>query len=63
MKGVVQMNLRKSVLTTLLLAAIGIFMLGCGCSGGECPFKKMFGGSKSSESKPCCTTADANAVK
>jgi hypothetical protein len=57
------MNLRRSILAAFLLTAIGLFLYGCGCSGGECPFKKMFGGSKSSESKSCCTTADANTVK
>jgi hypothetical protein len=52
------MNLRKSILTALLLAAIGIFLSGCGCSGGECPFRKIFG---SKQCQPCDTTTPAPA--
>lgn len=48
------MNLRKSILTALLLAVISIFLSGC-CSGGECPFRKLFG----SKPCPCDTTTPA----
>ncbi len=44
------MNIRKSILTSLILAVMGMFLVGCGCTGGQCPFKKIFGG-KSAESK------------
>jgi hypothetical protein len=54
------MSLKKTILATLLLAAIGMFLSGC---GGECPFKKIFG-NKSSESKqPCGTTTAPADVK
>jgi len=56
------MNLRKSILTSLILAVMGLFLAGCGCDG-QCPFKKLFGG-KPAESKSPCETAtpspDAN---
>ncbi len=43
------MNIRKSILTSLILAMMGLFLVGCWCKEG-CPFKKIFGG-KSAESK------------
>jgi hypothetical protein len=56
-----QMNIRKSILTSLLLAVIGLFLAGCGCDG-ECPVKKMFGGSKSAKGEcPASQTAPADA--
>lgn len=49
------MNLKKSILTALILAVMGLFLAGCGCNG-ECPIKKMFGGGKSAEAK--CPSAE-----
>ncbi len=43
------MNLRKSILTSFVLAVMGLFLAGCGCDG-QCPIKKMFG------AKPAQTT-------
>ncbi len=43
------MKLKKSILTSLLLVVLGMFLAGCGCNG-ECPIKKMFG-AKPAESK------------
>jgi hypothetical protein len=46
------MNLRKSILTSLLLAVMGLFLAGCGCDG-ECPIKKMFGAKPAESKSPC----------
>jgi hypothetical protein len=46
------MKFKKAILTTLVLAVMGLFLAGCG--GGECPFKKIFGGGKSAETKQPC---------
>jgi hypothetical protein len=54
------MNIRKSVLASLLLAAVGMFLAGC-CKGGECPFKKIFGSKSTECKKPCETTATTTA--
>ncbi len=57
------MKFRKSILTSLIIAAMGLFLAGCGCTGGQCPFKKIFGG-KSAESKsPAETTPKAEVTE
>jgi len=50
-----KMNLKKSILTALLLAVMGLVLAGCGCDG-QCPFKKIFGG-KPAETK--CPSGEA----
>jgi len=50
------MNIRKTILTLLVvLAVIALFVVGCGCDG-QCPFKKMFGGKSAESKQPCGET-------
>jgi hypothetical protein len=55
------MNLRKSILPSLLLAVMALFLAGCGCEGGQCPFKKIFGGKSAESKQPAGETAPAPA--
>ncbi len=56
------MKFRKSILTSLILAVMGMFLVGCGCTGGQCPFKKIFGG-KSAETKSTTPTTTETTPK
>jgi hypothetical protein len=47
------MKLRKSILTLLVLSVMGLFLAGGGCEGGQCPFKKIFGGKSAETKSPC----------
>jgi hypothetical protein len=53
------MKLKKTILTTLVLAVMGLFLAvaGCGCEGGQCPFKKIFGGKSAESKQPCPSTS------
>ncbi len=55
------MNIRKSILTSLVLAVMGLFMAGCGCKEGQCPFKKIFGGKPAESKSPSGEAAPAPA--
>jgi hypothetical protein len=55
------MNFRKSILAALLLAVMSLFLAGCGCEKGQCPFKKLFGGKSAETKSPCGETTPAPA--